>query len=42
MRSSEKIQYLSEVFIQSNGLFLEKDATRKIVDMFCNLFQVVG
>ena len=42
MRSSEKILNPSEVFIQCNGLFLEKDATRTIVDMFFNLIQVVG
>ena len=42
MRSSEKILNTSEVFIQWNGLFLEKDAIRKFVDMFFNLIQVVG
>ena len=42
MRSSGKILNPTEVFIQCNGLVLEKNVTRTIVDMFLNLVQVVG
>ena len=41
-RHSEEILNPSEVFIHGHVLFLEKNATRTIVDMILKMDQVVG